>query len=286
MTPQAPGAPPAIFAKASPPLLSLRGIRFRHAGAFARDGTSRGPGEVLHGVDLDVLPGEVVGLVGPNASGKSTLAKVGCGLLPLQEGEARLGPDPVPGLSRRARARRVAFLAQHHPADLPFTALEVALMGRAPHLGLWSLEGPGDRALALAALDEVDAGELADRPISRLSGGERQRVFLACALAQEAQLLVLDEPTASLDLRHQVLLANAVRRRARAGGGALLVLHDLVIAAGACDRLALLVQGRIAAQGSPAQVLVPEVLARAYGTRVDVVADPATGVPLVAARLE
>ncbi len=278
-----------MTAAAGPALLSMRGVRFRHPaprGLLGLSAPREEPGEVLHGVDLHVSAGEVVGLVGPNAAGKSTLARIGCGLLVPEAGTVLLDADPIARLSRRARARRVAFLAQHQPADLPFTALEVALMGRAPHLGLWALEGEGDHARAESALAELDALPLAGRPISRLSGGERQRVFLARALAQEARLLVLDEPTTSLDLHHQVLLANAVRRHARGGGGALLVLHDLVIAAGACDRLALLVGGRIAAEGTPAQVLRPEVLGEAYGTRVDVVPDPATGVPLVAARIE
>ena len=158
-------------------------------------------------------------------------------------------------------------------------------MGRAPHLGLWSLEGPHDLARANAALEEVDALDLADRPVSQLSGGERQRVFLARAFAQEAALLVLDEPTAALDLAHQVLLVNALRRRARDGGGALLVLHDLALAGAACDRLVLMHVGRVVAEGAPADVLRPEVLEPVYGTEVEVMANPATGQPLVAPRI-
>src|SRR5947208_14082767 len=189
-------------------------------------------------------------------------------------------------LSRRDRARRVAFLPQNPPHDLSFTAREVALMGRAPHLGRWSLEGPHDLERAQAALDELDALDLADRPVAQLSGGERQRVFLARAFAQDAALLVLDEPTAALDLAHQVLLVNALRRRAREGGGALLMLHDLALAGAACDRLVLMLAGRVQAEGTPAEVLRPEVLSPAYGTQVDVVADPATGQPLVAPRIQ
>jgi iron complex transport system ATP-binding protein len=180
----------------------------------------------------------------------------------------------------------VAFLPQQQPADLAFTAREVALMGRAPHLGLWSLEGPRDRERAESALGEADALALADRPVAQLSGGERQRVFLARAFAQDAALLVLDEPTASLDLSHQVLLVNTLRRRARENGGALLVLHDLALAGAACDRLVLMLAGRVHAQGTPAEVLRPEVLTSAYGTQVDVVHDPATGQPLVAPRVD
>jgi iron complex transport system ATP-binding protein len=155
-------------------------------------------------------------------------------------------------------------------------------MGRAPHLGLWMLEGPGDLERADAALAEADALSLKDRPVSQLSGGERQRVFLARAFAQQAELLVLDEPTASLDLAHQVMLVNALRKRP---GGALLILHDLALAGAACDRLVLLLAGRVVAEGTPADVLRPDVLSKAYDTQVDVVTDPATGQPLVAPRI-
>jgi iron complex transport system ATP-binding protein len=257
-------------------LLDLRAVRYRHPAS------SR---EALAGASLSVSAGELVGVIGPNAAGKSTLARIACGLILPQEGAVSLQGEGLARLSRRERARRVAFLPQNPPHDLSFTAREVALMGRAPHLGLWSLEGPRDLARAVAALSEVDALELADRPVSQLSGGERQRVFLARAFAQEAALLVLDEPTAALDLSHQVLLVSALRGRARNGGGALLVLHDLALAGAACDRLVLLDRGRVVAEGTPADVLRPAVLSPVYGTEVEVVANPATGQPLVAPRI-
>jgi len=258
------------------PLLAIESVRYRH--------DAQSP-EAVAGVSLRVDPGEVVGLIGPNAAGKSTLARIACGLLRPAAGSVRLRGDDAFALPRRERARRVAFLSQDEPADLPFTAREVALMGRAPHLGLWALEAPGDRALAEAALAEADALDLAGRPVAQLSGGERQRVFLARAFAQDAALLVLDEPTGALDLSHQVLLVRAVRRRAQSGRGALLVLHDLALAGAACDRLVLLRAGRLLAEGPPLEVLRPEVLGEAYGTEVDVVPDPATGQPLVAPRI-
>ena len=257
-------------------LLEARELRYRHAARAA---------EAVAGASLSVRAGEVVGVIGPNAAGKSTLARLCCGLLAAQAGEVLLQGTPLARLSRRERARRVAFLPQQQPADLTFTAREVALMGRAPHLGLWSMEGPRDRECAQAALSEADAADLADRSVAQLSGGERQRVFLARAFAQEAALLLLDEPTAGLDLEHQVLLVNALRRRAREGGGALLVLHDLALAGAACDRLLLLLAGRVLAEGTPAEVLRAEVLAPAYATQVDVVPDPATGQLLVAPRI-
>ncbi|HEY6911995.1 MAG TPA: ABC transporter ATP-binding protein [Myxococcales bacterium] len=258
------------------PLLDARDLRYRHA--------AQAP-EAVSGASLRIDPGEVVGIIGPNAAGKSTLARLCCGLLAPQHGSVALQGTPLPRLSRRERALRVAFLPQQHPQDLAFSAREVALMGRAPHLGLWSLEGPHDLERAEAALAEADALDLAERPISQLSGGERQRVFLARAFAQDAALLVLDEPTAGLDLAHQVLLVNALRRRGEEGGGAMLVLHDLALAGAACDRLVLMLAGRVLAQGTPAQVLTPEVLSPAYATQVDVVRDPATGQRLVAPRI-
>lgn len=258
-------------------LLEATALRYGHAPGLP---------DAVAGASLQVRAGQVVGVIGPNAAGKSTLARLCCGLLLPRSGEVRLRGEAVAGLKRRERARRVAFLAQEAPAGLAFTAREVALMGRAPHLGLWSLERPGDIARAEAALLETDALHLADRPVSQLSGGERQRVFLARAFAQDAALIVLDEPTAGLDLAHQAQLVNSVRRHARAGGGALLILHDLGLAGAACDELVLLIEGRVAAHGSPAQVLRPEVLSPAYSTRVDVTVDPSSGNPLVAVRIQ
>jgi len=257
-------------------LLEVRELRYRHPNA-ARDAVA--------GVSLHVRAGEIAGVVGPNAAGKSTLARLCCGLLLPDRGEVLLGGEPLGRLSRRERARRAAYLPQDPPSDLGFTAREVALMGRAPHLGLWSLEGAHDRARADAALAEAAASGLADRPISQLSGGERQRVFLARAFAQDAPLLVLDEPTDGLDLAHQVHLVQALRARAKAGAAALLVLHDLSLAAAACDRLVLLDQGSVRAEGSPKDVLHPAVLGAAYGTAIDVVPHPASGALLVSARI-
>ena len=257
-------------------LLEARDLHFRHA---------PGAPEAVAGASLAVRAGEVVGVIGPNAAGKSTLARICCGLLTAFSGDVFLKGEPLQRLTRRDRAQRVAFLPQQQPHDLAFTAREVALMGRAPHLGLWMLEGPRDLERADSALAEADALDLAGRSVSQLSGGERQRVFLARAFAPDAALLILDEPTASLDLAHQVLLVNALRKRARSGGGALLVLHDLALAGAACDRLVLLLAGRVIAEGAPADVLRPDILSPAYATEVDVVPDPATGQPLVAPRI-
>jgi iron complex transport system ATP-binding protein len=256
--------------------LELEGIRFRHPGA-ARD--------ALQGVTLRLDAGQIAGVVGPNAAGKSTLARVAAGLLVPSAGLVRLNGTDARALPRRERALRVAFLAQDEPGDLPFTAREIALMGRAPHLGLWALEGEADRTKAQAALEELDVAHLADRPVSQLSGGERKRVYLARTFAQGAPVLVLDEPTDALDLKHQARLVEALRRRARQGGSALLVMHDLSLAASACDRVLLLREGGVAAVGNPAEVLQAEALERVYGTALDVFPHPRTGRPLVAVRI-
>jgi iron complex transport system ATP-binding protein len=260
----------------SEPALELIDVHFRHRGAS---------GDALSGATLRMDPGEIVGVVGPNAAGKSTLARIAAMLLVPSSGLVRLAETDARALSRRERARKVAFLAQDEPGDLPFTAREIALMGRAPHLGLWALEGENDRARARDALEELDAAHLSDRPVSQLSGGERKRVYLARTFAQGAPILVLDEPTDALDLRHQARLVEALRGRARRGGSALLVMHDLSLAGSACDRVVLLDQGRIAASGTPADVLRAEILERVYGARLDVFAHPRSGRPLVTVRI-
>jgi iron complex transport system ATP-binding protein len=260
----------------SPAALELDEVRFRHPGA-SRD--------AVCGATLRLEPGEILGVVGPNAAGKSTLARLAAALLAPSAGLVRLGGTDARKLSRRERALRVAFLAQDEPGDLPFTAREIALMGRAPHLGLWALEGEGDRAKAQAALEELDISHLAERPASQLSGGERKRVYLARTFAQGAPVLVLDEPTDALDLKHQARLVEALRMRALQGGSALLVMHDLSLAGSACDRVVLLREGSIAASGAPGDVLQAQVLEGVYGTGLDVFPHPRTGRPLVAVRI-
>jgi iron complex transport system ATP-binding protein len=258
------------------PALELTDVRYRHPGASE---------DAVSGTTVRMDAGEIVGVVGPNAAGKSTLARLAASLLVPSSGLVRFAGSDAQKLSRRERARRVAFLAQDEPGDLPFTAREIALMGRAPHLGLWALESETDRAQAQAALDELDAAHLADRPVSQLSGGERKRVYLARTFAQGAPILVLDEPTDALDLRHQARLVDALRARARRGGCALLVMHDLSLAGSACDRVVLLDQGKVAAAGTPAEVLRVEVLERVYGARLDVFPHPHSGRPLVTVKI-
>ena len=236
----------------------------------------------LRDVSLSLARGELLGVVGPNASGKSSLIRAITRVVPPLRGGVWLEGSPVRDLSQRELALRVAVVPQNPYLPEAFTALEVVLMGRTPHLGLLQSEGRADVAAVRRALEQTDALHLSDRRIGELSGGERQRVLVARALAQETPLLLLDEPTAHLDVGHQAAVLNLVRWLCRSEGKAVLaVVHDLTLAAQYCDRLAMLSEGRLVACGSPHEVLSPELLASVYNTRVWVFAHPLSGRPVV-----
>ena len=175
---------------------------------------SLGGNPVLRGVSFEARPGEVAGLIGPNGAGKSTLLRALAGLLRPDSGEVRLGDTPLKTLNAGERARRIAFMPQHD-AMHPFTALETVLMGRYAHLGRFELEGREDRGIAREAMTRTDTAQFESRQLDRLSGGERQRVILARALAQQAGIILLDEPSASLDLRHRLSMMETLRARGR-----------------------------------------------------------------------
>ena len=227
-----------------------------------------GQREVLRGLDLDVGAGEVVGLVGPNGGGKTTLLKAITRVVP-STGEVSVGGDDVASLNARELARRVAVVPQDPTLPVGFTALEVVVMGRTPHLRFLEQETAADRHKAEDALAMLGAQALANRPVDELSGGERQNVVIARALVQEAPLLLLDEPTANLDIGHQAGIARLLRRlAAERGAGILAALHDLTLASLYCDRLVLIASGEVVAEGTPADVLTVENVRRAYGTEV------------------
>jgi len=224
-----------------------------------------GGSTVVSGVSVTIRPGTLWSVLGPNGSGKSTLLRTVLGLLRPLQGEVRLFGTPVGRWERRALARRLAWVPQSFDGDPGFTGLELVLMGRAPHQGGWGLPGAKDLAVAHAALAELGVGYLAGRIVSRLSGGERRLLLVARALAQEPDLLLLDEPTAFLDLQHQAQVLERVRARVRAGMAAVAVLHDPNLAAAFTDAALLLRDGRVLGQGASAELLDAERLGALYG---------------------
>lgn len=226
----------------------------------------------LGGVSLEARPGELVGLLGPNGSGKSTLIKLITRLLTPQAGRVLLAGRDVREFSQRQFARRVAYVPQETQAAFAFTAMEAVLMGRSPYLGAMGFESEADHAKAAEALRRVDAARFADVLLDELSGGERQRVILARALAQEAELLVLDEPASFLDVRHQYDLYRLLRSLARDEGRTCIASsHDINVAAAYCDRLVLLAGGRVAADGPPPEVLTADRLLEVYDVEVEII---------------
>ena len=241
-----------------------------------------GARQVLRTVSLTLLPGEILGVIGPNGSGKTTLVRLLSGVLAPSAGTVRLAGRPLTAYRRREVARRLAVVPQDPTIDFPFTALEVVLMGRAPHLSALAFPRARDLAIAREAMARLEVAEVEGRPLDRLSGGERQRVLLARALAQEPEVLLLDEPTTHLDLRHQAGIHDVVRALARERGRAVVsVLHDLNLAALFCDRLMLLAGGVVVGQGSPEAVLTVDALQQAYQTQVYVGRNERTGAPVV-----
>ncbi len=233
-------------------------------------------------LSFDIAAGEIVGVIGPNSSGKTTLIRLLTRVLEPGSGEICLEGVPVRRLSRVDLARRVAVVPQGTLPQFPFTVGELVLMGRYPHDPGRYFESPRDRTAAREAMEATGVLELADLPLDNLSGGERQRAVIARALAQEPRLLVLDEPTAHLDLRYQVEAATLLRRLNRElGMSILLVSHDLNLAAEVCDRLLLLNAGRAAAIGSPETVLDDALLASVFGCEVVVDKSETTRRPIV-----
>ncbi|WP_406449521.1 heme ABC transporter ATP-binding protein [Streptomyces sp. NBC_00876] len=235
--------------------------------------------QVLDSIDLTARAGEVLALVGPNGAGKSTLLAALAADLPADSGAVRIDGRPVTDWSAPELALRRAVLPQSAALSFPFPVQDVVRMGRAPWAGT-DREDEDDPAVR-AAMAATEVTEFAARPFSALSGGEKARVALARVLAQRAPLLLLDEPTAALDLRHQELVLRICRERAAAGDAVVVVLHDLGLAAAYADRAAVLHGGRIAVAGPPAGVFTSAALSDVYRQPVEVFPHPRTGVPLV-----
>ena len=251
--------------------LSFRGVSFGY-GAIS----------VLDRLDLTIGRGELVGLLGPNGVGKTTFVRLASGAVVPAGGSIELFGDDLTGLSTRERARRVAVVPQETHPVFEFTVAEIVRMGRSPHLGFLGLEGPRDHEIVRAAIERCELAHVASRSFRALSGGERQRVLLARALVQEARLLLLDEPTAYLDLKHRIAAYDLLVRLRHEGGPTIVVVsHDINLTARYCDRLVLLRGGAIVADGAPRDVLTASSIRDAYEVEVEILTDPSTGRPFV-----
>lgn len=257
-------------------------MRFEARGVGVRYPGAAGP--ALTDVDLQVAEGSFHAVLGPNGSGKSTLMRALLGTLRVDRGQILLDGRPPERWRRRELARQVGAVPQSESIPFPVSARELVAMGRYPHLGALQREGAADRSAVDRALSECEVEHLGERNVQTLSGGELQRVRIARALAQEPRALVLDEPTASLDIRHEMAILELLRASADRGRTVLLVTHHLDLAARYADRILLLDCGHVAAEGTPEEVYQEEVLARVYRWPVQVVQDASTGSPRVVPR--
>jgi len=230
---------------------------------------------------LEVAPGEFLGVIGPNGAGKSTLLKLAAGLLAPERGAVTVMGEGLAGMSRRAIARRVGVVPQESHFAFDYGVRDVVMMGRNPHLGRLQRPGTEDRARVEEALAFVGAGGLVEKGINEVSGGEKQLVVLARALAQQPDILLLDEPTAHLDISHQQGFGGLLRRLNRQGKTVIFLSHDLNLAALLCSRVLLLDRGRAAACDVPERVITRELIAQVYGIEPIVGRHPVSGRPQV-----
>jgi iron complex transport system ATP-binding protein len=243
---------------------------------------------VLRDVTLHVEPGEILGIVGPNGSGKTSLLKLLAKLAAPQQGSIALFGTSLAHLSQEDTAKAVAFVPQERAQMFPFTVAETVLMGRFPHRHRtrWNLgfgwEDEEDCQVAAHAMATMDIGHLGPRAVTDLSGGERQRTMIARALAQTPRVMLLDEPTAFLDLQHQIEICSVLRRlRDERGLTVVIVSHDLNLASQYCDRVVMLKEGRVSALGTPSEVMSVEILREVYGCDVLIDAHPESGLPRI-----
>jgi iron complex transport system ATP-binding protein len=237
---------------------------------------------VLCNVSLAIGAGDFFVIIGPNGSGKTTLMKLVCGLLKTGPGRIAVFGSDIRGFSHRTLARTIAYVPQILEVSFPFTVAEAVLLGRAPHQRLLGIPRPADLDAARQAMETTGVAHLAGRKLDQLSGGEQQRVSIARALCQEPRIILLDEPTASLDLSHQLRLMDLMERlKQEKALTVVMVSHDVNLAALYADRLLLLSEGRIARMGAPSEVLTPENLEAAYGCRLMVDESPFGGLPRV-----
>ncbi len=252
-------------------ILKFREVGFRYGTRWA-----------VRDVDLEVKKGELVGILGANGSGKTTILKLANGVLEPERGEISLKGRSIKEYSRRDMAKEIAMVPQENHFHFSFSALEVVLMGRFPHLGRFEFEGKRDMEVAYGCLEATECLEFANRPIQSLSGGEKQRILIARALAQEPSLVLLDEPTSFLDLKFKkeifVLISSLIKQ---GGLSALIVSHDIDLAAQYCHRLIMLKQGEVVFSGPPSEVVTSENIEYIFGCPVVVDVNPVTGTPRV-----
>lgn len=247
-------------------VFSVEGLGFSYAGRPA-----------LEGVSLELTAGVLHGVVGPNGCGKTTLLDLLAGVRQPQAGSVRFLGREVGGWSRRELARRLSLAPQEYDLSFPFTVEQTVLMGRHPHIPRFASPGPADREAVDAALALVEADHLRGRLVTALSGGEKQRVVLARALAQQAPVMLLDEPTSRLDVNHGLMVLSALAQRVKDGGTAVAVLHDLGLAAAFCQRVVLMSGGGVLAAGPAEEVLTGANLERVFGVRARVAWDDFAG---------
>ena len=237
---------------------------------------------VLRDVNLTAARGQFIGLVGPNGSGKSSLVRSLSRVLPPISGHATLDAVDIYSMSAKELARRLAVVSQDYTIAFDFSVRDIVLMGRAPHLSRFGIEQPQDYSIAEEAMGLTHTLVLADRPVTSLSGGERQRCMIARALTQQPSILLLDEPTAHLDINHQIEILDLARRlTSERDLATVVVLHDLNLASQYCDQLILVAQGKVMAEGRPQEVVTEARIRVAYGTDVHVRQHPITGRPYV-----
>ena len=237
---------------------------------------------VLNDVSFQVMPGEMVGLIGPNGCGKSTIIRALSHIISPQSGKIFLNGKDVARIPRQALSRLLGVVPQMPLLPSAFTAFEIVLMGRNPHLGLFQYEGPKELAIAWRAMGRTGTQSLAERRVSELSGGEIQCLLIARALAQETKVILLDEPTANLDISRQVEILDLIKNLCREKNLAVLAaLHDLNLASQYCNRLILLNDGKVHAEGTPKEVITPRNIKEVYGTDGCVYTHPVNGLPTI-----
>ncbi len=233
-------------------------------------GFSYGKQPVIKEVNLCFGKGEFIGLIGPNGAGKSTLLNLLMGMITPSEGHVALAGQPLKHYKQRDIARHISLVPQDVSINYAFSVREIVAMGRNPHLGPFQSESNRDRQLINLAMEKTDLLQMADRRVNQLSGGERQRVFIARAIAQEAPILLMDEPTASLDICHQLEVLNLVKTLTEENHLAIAAIHDLELASRFCDQLILIAEGKVITQGTPAEVLTKQNLYQYFSIEAEV----------------